>query len=797
MPIAKTTPTVEAAPAPSTTPESLGWQLRAALPPMRLHSITLCDHTGDVLWLSEGALGPDEHGFVSEAIEASKSDNSLSHIESDLQDGRYGVFLPVRSPQGELVALVMILADSKGLGSKIATRILSQQTRLILQKIAIFLRPHNAAVGTTGPHAALSANAASSQGSAVSASSTGSHATAKSTANAKPAPASNTARPTAKQTNSSATGTHATKSGSGPLGERAPVMPSAAPIPTAAAAPAHARSKARAAKPLNRAGDAPIDFGSTTVVLSPLAVDDILSFELVDDESSIGQAMPVQADPALALSPTAAGMDAQYDVVELELDDEPVVAPVRTSQAEPVVSAPVVVDSSLDAPWLAPSVSPPVVNALDHAPVVNAPAADTPLDAAPSLHPPVVNAAAESAPVVSAPEANAPAGDASFTPASAPPANEPAANVASPPVVNAPAAAVAAPPAPKEPVITRFDDGFTINELSIADTQPVQKLKMPPPAAPVPTIDVPVLNAAPPMNSGSHESITGEYKPAALLAAAMARDAAAAAAQPSAPPAPTVEPRRSNTAPKLNTHVDPAFKDLALSIQLLSKLRPGGRTRRFEVLLRSKSDPTAIAAADEIMRSLDQSADLDGFVVSQLLTWLAEHPEASEREPLTFSINLSARALHDERFPEFVAMWLRKSGVAAESIGFELSESIIANNKPQAERFVAACEKLGCFIVLDDFSMDSRAIEFLRSKALKLIKIESKLTNEAMKDKLSQAMVIAISQAAKVLGVHCAAKKIESQMVRRWITAIGFDFAQGTLFESPQHIDELLTISSH
>ena len=40
------------------TAESLGWQLRAALPPVRLHSVSLWDEQANTLWLSEGALGP-------------------------------------------------------------------------------------------------------------------------------------------------------------------------------------------------------------------------------------------------------------------------------------------------------------------------------------------------------------------------------------------------------------------------------------------------------------------------------------------------------------------------------------------------------------------------------------------------------------------------------------------------------------------------------------------------------------------------------------------------------------------
>ena len=40
-------------------------------------------------------------------------------------------------------------------------------------------------------------------------------------------------------------------------------------------------------------------------------------------------------------------------------------------------------------------------------------------------------------------------------------------------------------------------------------------------------------------------------------------------------------------------------------------------------------------------------------------------------------------------------------------------------------------------------------------------------------------MVVAIVQAVKVLGIHCAAKRVESQASLQWLTAIGCDFAQG------------------
>jgi len=58
--------------------------------------------------------------------------------------------------------------------------------------------------------------------------------------------------------------------------------------------------------------------------------------------------------------------------------------------------------------------------------------------------------------------------------------------------------------------------------------------------------------------------------------------------------------------------------------------------------------------------------------------------------------------------------------------------------------------------VIEDFSFDSQVLPLLRSKAVRLVKIDPKLSSSALKDKLSQALVVATVQAAKVMGIHCA-----------------------------------------
>jgi len=232
--------------------------------------------------------------------------------------------------------------------------------------------------------------------------------------------------------------------------------------------------------------------------------------------------------------------------------------------------------------------------------------------------------------------------------------------------------------------------------------------------------------------------------------------------------------------------IDPRFVDLTLYVQQMLRLKTQGRTRRFEVLLRSRRGGGEERAPADILDAADEPTSgghLDRFVITHLVQWLAQNRDALDAEPASFSVNLSIGALLDPEFPDYVARTLAAADVDPRMVAFELRERVCRERFADVQRFVRACEALKCQIVIDDFSLHSDVLPLLRSPSVRLVKIDAELTTAAMKDKLSQAIVVAISQASKVVGAHCVAKRIESTMARQWLAAIGVDFAQGFLLE--------------
>lgn len=243
--------------------------------------------------------------------------------------------------------------------------------------------------------------------------------------------------------------------------------------------------------------------------------------------------------------------------------------------------------------------------------------------------------------------------------------------------------------------------------------------------------------------------------------------------KPAKPPEPAAQsPALPPAAPVIPSAV-------TLEILPFVKLRSGGRMRCFEVLPRG----TARLNRDPAM--------LDLLALQRLLAWLGEQRASWASEPTTFTLNLSIATLEDEGFLRQLGAGLGASGISPETVGFEIAEPLCTQRRASVERFIAGCERLGCSVVIDGFSFDSAVVPLLRSKAVRLVKMDPRLTTGALKDKLSQALVVAIVQAVKVLGIHCSAQQIDAPHVLRWLTAAGCDFGQGAILARPLPIERL------
>jgi EAL domain-containing protein (putative c-di-GMP-specific phosphodiesterase class I) len=311
----------------------------------------------------------------------------------------------------------------------------------------------------------------------------------------------------------------------------------------------------------------------------------------------------------------------------------------------------------------------------------------------------------------------------------------------------------------------------------------------------------PQTNGSPPI--AARGASAGAAPPVDLSLADSVRTArppeppAAARAAPRTPAAAVPDNRQSQSiTPEIDRlHAALRKSPIALHVQRLVPLAKGSQLRRYEVLLRSKSEdasaPHAMlkAAVEHGLGSM-----IDRRVVTELIGWLVHHPDVWQKRAVLFSVNLTSTALHDEHFMKFVELCLMKSSLPKAMIAFEVDVSTAIQLGDKVADVAAALHRLGCPMVLDDFGMRTECFDLLRLPAVRYVKIASEITAKMRSDKISQAAITAVVQMARVLGMHTVAKRTETAAEQEWLTALGVDFIQSNALSPPVAIESLSTV---
>ena len=283
----------------------------------------------------------------------------------------------------------------------------------------------------------------------------------------------------------------------------------------------------------------------------------------------------------------------------------------------------------------------------------------------------------------------------------------------------------------------------------------------------------------------------------APVAAALSPPTTPAPAAPGAPSPPgmsSVRPQGGVTPEIDRLHAALRRSPIALHVQRLMPLTKGSQLKRYEVLLRSKSDVAPNAAPHAMLKAAVENglgSMIDRRVITELIGFLVHHPEIWKSTAVQFSINLTTTALHDEHFIKFVELCLAKSHLPTGMIAFEVDTATAVKLADKMPEIAAALERLGCPLVLDDFALKTECFALLRLPGVRYVKLAPEITAKMRTDKLSQAAITAVVQMARVLGMHTVAKRTESAAEQEWLTALGVDFVQSNSMSPPAPIESL------
>ena len=220
------------------------------------------------------------------------------------------------------------------------------------------------------------------------------------------------------------------------------------------------------------------------------------------------------------------------------------------------------------------------------------------------------------------------------------------------------------------------------------------------------------------------------------------------------------------------------------------------RIRGLEALIRWHDPEHGLVSPMDFVPLLEES----GLIV-EVGRWVIEQAVADMKiwrhldlEVPRVAVNVSEVQL---RQPNFVATVLGALGTAPEfgaGIDLEITETMLAQNTGSNVQKLLQLRAAGLHVFMDDFGTGYSGLSQIAHLPLDALKIDRAFVASMTQSAEAMAIVSAIVNLAKALGIFVVAEGVETEEQAARLHALGCDEAQGYLFSRPVPADEVASL---
>ena len=151
------------------------------------------------------------------------------------------------------------------------------------------------------------------------------------------------------------------------------------------------------------------------------------------------------------------------------------------------------------------------------------------------------------------------------------------------------------------------------------------------------------------------------------------------------------------------------------------------------------------------------------------------------------SVNISMRQLEQISLLELVKETLEQTGVPADALHLEITESILMTDVEKSIAALSALREFGVGISLDDFGTGYSSFTYLAKLPITTLKIDKSMVDELTTDARSNSVLLVESllYMAKLLGHTVVAEGVEWPEQLRLLKEMGCSHCQGYLLGRP------------
>ena len=219
-----------------------------------------------------------------------------------------------------------------------------------------------------------------------------------------------------------------------------------------------------------------------------------------------------------------------------------------------------------------------------------------------------------------------------------------------------------------------------------------------------------------------------------------------------------------------------------------------GKIDGYEALLRWFHPSRGMVAPDVFI----PIAEKTGFI-NKVGRWVLEKAcmeAASWKVAASISVNVSPVQLNSISFVDIVMSALKKSGLAAERLELEITESTLFNESDTSLSILVNLRKMGVKVSIDDFGTGYSSLSRLSMLSFDKIKIDKSFIKDISTQKDAFNITKLMLVLARRLNMKTVAEGVETEEQLECLQSLGCDLVQGYLFGKAEPlIDETITFS--
>jgi diguanylate cyclase (GGDEF)-like protein/PAS domain S-box-containing protein len=218
-----------------------------------------------------------------------------------------------------------------------------------------------------------------------------------------------------------------------------------------------------------------------------------------------------------------------------------------------------------------------------------------------------------------------------------------------------------------------------------------------------------------------------------------------------------------------------------------------GKITGVEALLRWQHGELGLVPPDAFIRIAENSGliiPIGEWVLrtacSQARKWQDEGIRA-----VSIAVNVSAVQFRQKDFCEVIRRVLDETGLAAQHLELELTESLLLADADVALSVLQELKAMGLALAIDDFGTGYSSFSYLRQFRVSKLKIDRSFIRDVATNPNDAAITSAIIGMAKSLNLKVIAEGVENEAQLSFLTAHQCDEIQGYYFSRPLGVEQI------